>query len=500
MLRGGLSIVASLLYQLVNKCWKAIEYVMTGIEQLFYPTIKSKAHGRVFSACVRINEAYTDWFDIDRGIRQGCVASPWLFSLSMDNYLYDLKEYESGLRMDELSVKYLLYADDKIIFAPSACALQETVNKINDSVKNRDMKVNVVKTKVMVLERGENTTECDKLVEGEKVEQVKEFVYLGSLFVNDGEHDRDIERRENAGNKVNGALLAIMNSKSVSRKARLALRNGVLIPMLIRGLEKGGRIGRRVWSERVAAAGLCWCWVQRLSHQNCQLFSLDFLKNRLVSWREGPIIGRKPRRSLLYDRECVNPQKLHKTALCIWRHNHHDPASTNIATLRIHPPNARPFKTGVRFFPVTAEEFRITQQYLQALSSKDPTVTWYCYSLANEHSTMVAIYARRIPLRRERPGCLVQLEHLIEAEALRPADTPPTMTPLQLRGRWKIKMGRESHQRGTMKQGEWRTKTQQEKKDEKPTSYQRLRTATTKAATERTLPCGGQKRHHTRSN
>ncbi|GBP45767.1 LINE-1 retrotransposable element ORF2 protein [Eumeta japonica] len=167
------------------------------------------------SACVRINGAYIDWFDIRRGVRQGCVASPWLFNLSMDSCLYDFKECKCGLRKDELSVKCLLYAYDQVILAPLQCGLQEMVININDSVKTRGMKVNVGKTKVMVFERAESTTEYDLLI-GEKIVQVKEFVYLGSLFTNDGKHDRNIERRVNAVNKVNGALLAIVNSKSFS--------------------------------------------------------------------------------------------------------------------------------------------------------------------------------------------------------------------------------------------------------------------------------------------
>ncbi|GBP13043.1 hypothetical protein EVAR_79369_1 [Eumeta japonica] len=86
---------------------------------------------------------------------------------------------------------------------------------MNDSVKERGMKVNVGKTKAMLFERGES--KCDILIEGEKVEQMKEFVYLGSLFTNDVKRDRDIEKRVNAGDKVNGALLAVMNSNGVSR-------------------------------------------------------------------------------------------------------------------------------------------------------------------------------------------------------------------------------------------------------------------------------------------
>ncbi|GBP21269.1 hypothetical protein EVAR_11664_1 [Eumeta japonica] len=137
--------------------------------------------------------------------------------------------------MDELSVKFFLCVDDQVIVAPSACGLQEMVNKINDSVKKRGMKVNVGKTEMMVFERGKSATECDILIESEKVEQLKKFVYLGSLFTNYGKHDRDIERKVNAENKVSGALLAIMNNKSVSRHGRLAIYNGVLISTLTYG-------------------------------------------------------------------------------------------------------------------------------------------------------------------------------------------------------------------------------------------------------------------------
>ncbi|GBP15383.1 hypothetical protein EVAR_80557_1 [Eumeta japonica] len=56
---------------------------------------------------------------------------------------------------------------------------------MDDSVKKRDVKVNVGKTKVMVFERVKSTTECEILMKSEKVEQAKEFVYLSSLFTNE---------------------------------------------------------------------------------------------------------------------------------------------------------------------------------------------------------------------------------------------------------------------------------------------------------------------------
>ncbi|GBP34273.1 hypothetical protein EVAR_13412_1 [Eumeta japonica] len=62
-------------------------------------------------------ERLWDCMPLQGSVRQGCVASSWLFNLFIDSCLYDLKEYECGLRMDEQFVKCLLYADDQVILA-----------------------------------------------------------------------------------------------------------------------------------------------------------------------------------------------------------------------------------------------------------------------------------------------------------------------------------------------------------------------------------------------
>ncbi|GBP84081.1 hypothetical protein EVAR_68783_1 [Eumeta japonica] len=79
-----------------------------------------------------MNGTYTDWFDIRSGDRRGCVVSPWLV---MNGCPHNLKN--SGIRMDELSVKCLLYADDQVILVVSACDLQAIVTKINVFVNRR---------------------------------------------------------------------------------------------------------------------------------------------------------------------------------------------------------------------------------------------------------------------------------------------------------------------------------------------------------------------------
>jgi hypothetical protein len=118
------------------------------------------------------------------------------------------------------------------------------VTKVHESFERKGMKMNVSKTKVMVFEKDEVTTGCEIMVGVERLEQVEEFVYLGTLFTRDGKNEKDIERRVNAGNRVNGALHAFMGSQKVSQRARLAVQRGVLVPTLMYGSESW------VWQKR----------------------------------------------------------------------------------------------------------------------------------------------------------------------------------------------------------------------------------------------------------
>ncbi|GBP57355.1 NADH dehydrogenase 1 alpha subcomplex assembly factor 3 [Eumeta japonica] len=72
-------------------------------------------------------EPKIDLLGCQTGASKSKVAPPWLFKLFKDSCLYDRKEYEYGLRMDELSVKCLLYADEQVMLA--ACDLQIMITK-----------------------------------------------------------------------------------------------------------------------------------------------------------------------------------------------------------------------------------------------------------------------------------------------------------------------------------------------------------------------------------
>ncbi|GBP21257.1 hypothetical protein EVAR_84384_1 [Eumeta japonica] len=111
MMRAGEGTMTTLLYQFFDKRWKSRRVPKDWCKAVVVPLYKGK------------------------GSRQRCIVSPWL-NLFMDNCLYDSKEYECGLRMDELSIKCLPYADDQII------AMVTKINNVNDNGNDNDNKKN----------------------------------------------------------------------------------------------------------------------------------------------------------------------------------------------------------------------------------------------------------------------------------------------------------------------------------------------------------------------
>src|SRR5678816_2703914 len=90
----------------------------------------------------------------------------------------------NGVRMvengDEWRVPYLLYADDLILCGESKETLRGLVERFGKVCKRSGLKVNVYKRKVMVV--SEDSPRCEVLLDGEQLEQVSEFIYLGYML------------------------------------------------------------------------------------------------------------------------------------------------------------------------------------------------------------------------------------------------------------------------------------------------------------------------------
>src|SRR5678815_5371946 len=108
--------------------------------------------------------------------------SPWLFNLYMDRVMKELEMGVAGkgVRMmengREWRVPYLLYADDLVLCGESEENLRGLVKRFGRVCKWRGLKVNVDKSKVMVV--SEDSPRCEVVLDSEQLEQMSEFKYL----------------------------------------------------------------------------------------------------------------------------------------------------------------------------------------------------------------------------------------------------------------------------------------------------------------------------------
>jgi hypothetical protein len=136
-------------------------------------------------------------FAIKQGLRQGGVMSPVLFNVYMDEIMKECRTHTNKLNvgyknMMQVGISECAFADDMVILSGSELGLQRNVNIWNDMLKKYDMKINVQKSKVMMTATEEEELKTE--IEGEKMDQVKEFKYLGVVIQSDAKQEKYINQ------------------------------------------------------------------------------------------------------------------------------------------------------------------------------------------------------------------------------------------------------------------------------------------------------------------
>ena len=145
-------------------------------------------------AAVRLESGLTDWFPVKRGMRQGCILSPPIFSMCTETIMRKVEadgELTSfnAVKMHGKEVKELRYADDTVLFAQTPEGLRRLLQSVKTHSESIGLYLNGKKTKIMDLDKSPTTT-ID--VDGEQLENVNNFVYLGSRIDADGKSSPDI--------------------------------------------------------------------------------------------------------------------------------------------------------------------------------------------------------------------------------------------------------------------------------------------------------------------
>ena len=147
------------------------------------------------SAVVNIKGEYTRSFKVKTGVRQGCVLSPILYNIYSEFMMREVLSHKLGIKVNGEVVSSIRYADDTALLAESEQELQDVVTKLSVLGGEYGLKVNKLKTKVMVISKQTPVPRVNIVIEGMQLKQVEEFTYLGSLITSDSRCEREVRRR-----------------------------------------------------------------------------------------------------------------------------------------------------------------------------------------------------------------------------------------------------------------------------------------------------------------
>ena len=169
-----------------NKLWKILKEM--GIPDHLACLLRNLHAGQ--EVTVRTRHGKTDWFQIGKGIRQGCLWSPSLFNLYAEYIMRNarLDEAQTGFKIAGRNINNLKYADDTTLMAESKEELKSFLMKVNQESEKAGLKLNIQKTKIMA-----SAPITSWQIDGEILETVTHFIFLGSKVTANGDCSHEIK-------------------------------------------------------------------------------------------------------------------------------------------------------------------------------------------------------------------------------------------------------------------------------------------------------------------
>ena len=158
--------------------------IKTGINIGYIKLIKNMYEKT--SQCLKLNNGITRSFRTTRGVRQGCILSPYAFKI----FLNDLPEIFDlicdPVKLGNERISCLLYADDLVLLSESKQGLQKCLDKLHDYAQKWDLKINLSKTKIMIFQKGGRKTTSEFFIGNQKLDYSNKYKYLGTIISDSG--------------------------------------------------------------------------------------------------------------------------------------------------------------------------------------------------------------------------------------------------------------------------------------------------------------------------
>ena len=166
----------------------------------------------------RTGHGTTDWFQIRKGVHQGCILSPCLFNLYVEYIIRKarLDEAQAGIKIARRNLNNLRHADDTTLMAESE-ELKSLLMKVKEESEKVGLKLNFQKTKMAL---GPITS---WQIDGETMETLTDFISLGSRITVDGDCSHEMKKHFFLGRKAMTNLENILKSRDITLPTKVHL-------------------------------------------------------------------------------------------------------------------------------------------------------------------------------------------------------------------------------------------------------------------------------------
>ena len=232
-----------------KKLWKILKEM--GIPDHLTCLLRNLYAGQ--EAIVRTGHRTTDWLQNGKGVRQGCVSSPYLFNLYAEYIMRNagLDEVQAGIKIAGRNINNLRYADDTTLMAEIE-ELKSLLMKVKEESEKNGLKLNIQKIKIMA-----SSPITSWQIDGETVETVAGFILGGSKITAAGDCSHEIKRCLLLERKVMPNIDSILKSRDITLLTKVHLVKAMVFPVVMYGCESW--TVKKAEHRRIDAFEL-WCW------------------------------------------------------------------------------------------------------------------------------------------------------------------------------------------------------------------------------------------------
>ena len=184
-------------------------------------------------ATLRTGHGSTDWFQIGKGVHQGCILSSCFFNFYAEYIMRNarLDEAQGGIKIAGGNINNHRYADDTTLMAESE-EIKSFLMKVKEKSEKTGLKLNIQKTEIMA-----SSPITSWQIDRKIMETVRAFIFLGSNITADDDCSHEMKRRLLLGRKAMINLDSILKSKDITLPRKVHLVKAMIFPEVMYGCE-----------------------------------------------------------------------------------------------------------------------------------------------------------------------------------------------------------------------------------------------------------------------